>query len=236
MECVDCPVRRYTLYSSASDEDLINLNSARLGDLKYGRGRLIMEDQRDAAYVYTLRSGWAYAYSLLSDGRRQILNFFHPGDFLTLPGLFGKGIRASVRSVTEVHLCQFDKAKLQNLLMESKTTVPGLYEYLGFQKRGCDERMIRLGALNAEEAVAALILEFVHEAKKRESADDDVRFPLKLVEVAETVGITEIHAGRVIRELERKGAILRTKPGWLKVKESDLSTILAPVERLLASA
>jgi hypothetical protein len=35
-----------------------------------------------SAHLYTVLSGWAFRYKLLSDGRRQILNYSMPGDLI----------------------------------------------------------------------------------------------------------------------------------------------------------
>ena len=232
MECVNCPVRQYAIYRSVPESELGKLFEARLGVSALERGQLIMEDQRESPFVYTLRSGWAYSFALLSDGRRQILSFFHPGDFLTTSALLGQGLRASVRCLTEVELCKFDKNKLSAFFRKSEAADAGLFEYLGAEKRLRDERMIQLGALNAEEAVASLIMEFVLAAKKRGGNADETPFPLRLAEIAETVGITEIHAGRIIRGLERRGAIQRTRSGSIKADEAALQSILAAAGRL----
>ena len=236
MECVSCPVRQYTIYRSVPESELEKLFEARLGVSTLDRGQLIMEDQRETPYVYTLRSGWAYSFALLSDGRRQILSFFHPGDFLTTSALLGEGLRASVRCLTEVELCKFDKKKLRAFFRKSEVADNGLFEYLGAEKRLCDERMIELGALSAEEAVASLITEFVLAAKKRGCEASEIPFPLRLAEIAETVGITEIHAGRIIRGLERRGAIQRTKAGGIKADEAALQSILTAAGRLFLPA
>ena len=179
MESVDCPISAFALYRTASQVDADALLKTRIGLLKLDRGRLIMEDQRAALHVYTLQSGWAYSYVLLSDGRRQILDFFHPGDFLTMSSLFGQGLRASVRCLTAVELCQFDKIELRSLFMDSNSMREGLCEYVGVQKRECDVRMIQLGILSAEEAVASLILEFAEATTKRGSDANEFPFLLR---------------------------------------------------------
>ena len=232
MECSNCPVRRLSIYRSASEEDIAALKRLRLGVVNQEKGQLIMADEREGDSVYTILSGWAYSFALLGDGRRQILSIFHPGDFLSISRLYGHGIRASVRALTQVSLCKFDAKELWALLKKSQAADAGVFEYLGNYKRLRDRQLIQLGALDAEEALASLMLEFADAARQLNQSAQELQFPLRLVEIAEFIGVTEIHAGRVFRELESKGAFQRTKPGFIKVNEEKLRSILAPVERL----
>lgn len=63
----------------------------------------------------------------------------------------------------------------------------------------------------------------------------EIQFPLRLAEIADTVGITEVHAGRVIRSLEKKGAIARKEPASLFVDEAHLQAVASEAEPLLFS-
>lgn len=199
------------------------------------KGHLIMPDQRDCAHVYTIIEGWAYSYSLLADGRRQILVYYSSGDLLTIPTLTGTGIKASVRCLTEVKACQFDVEKMRSVLQANPRITKGLFEYLGEQKRQYDFRLIELGALNAEEAIAALILSIAKKAQRTAPDSAEIQFPLRLAEIADTVGITEVHAGRIIRNLEKKGAIARREPATLFVDEAQLQAVASEAEPLLFS-
>lgn len=233
MKCSECPVRGYTIYRSIDPDEWKGLEQARSGHLTFKRGQVIMEDHRRSDSVYTLVKGWAYYYALLADGRRQILHFFQPGDFMTIPALTEDGIRASVRCLTDVAACRFDKVKFRELLRQSQKFNDGLFEYVSVLRRDNESRLIELGTLKAEERVAALILEFVRRARGRGESGGEIEFPLHLIEIAEAVGITEIHAGRVIRGLERKGAITRTNCGTLKIDEAQLGEIISAARPVL---
>ena len=51
-------------------------------------GSSIIEEHRSSPQLFTLYSGWAFRFKTLSDGRRQILNFLLPGDFIGLQDEF----------------------------------------------------------------------------------------------------------------------------------------------------
>lgn len=209
MECSKCVFRGMAIYRAAGPALMGAVAKARQGSASFNKGQLIMADQREGRSVYTVTSGWAFTYVLLKDGRRQILDYHTVGDFLTLPTLLQSGIRASVRALTDVEACCFDVDVLRDLLHQHDELMPGVLSYLGEKKTQSDARLTTLGALSAEEAIAVLIMTFVERAATRAEDDTPILFPLKLAEIADAVGITQIHAGRVIRRLEERGALER---------------------------
>lgn len=236
MLCDECPVRDDAIYRSAAGNDWAEIEAARIGCVSLPKGHLLMPDQRECAYLYTIIEGWAYSYSLLADGRRQILTYHTNGDLLTIPTLTCSGVKASVRCLTEVRACQFDAEKMRQILQASPRINKGLFEYLGEQKRQCDFRLVELGALTAEEAIAALILSITRRVRRSGVESDEIQFPLRLAEIADTVGITEVHAGRIVRSLEKKGAIARRDSASMFVDEAYLQEVAREAEPVLFPA
>ena len=209
MDCSTCKFRRDAIYRGADVALIRAIQDIRTGSAAFSKGQLIMADQRESRHVYTLTRGWAFSYALLRDGRRQILDYYTAGDFLTLSTLMENGIKASVRALTDVEACCFDAPAIRTLLASKERLVPGVFSYFGEKKAQCDARITSLGALKAEEAVAVLILSLVHRSAPEPGSNMQHLFPLRLADIADAVGITDIHAGRIIRRLEKQGAIER---------------------------
>jgi CRP/FNR family transcriptional regulator len=226
MHCFDCPVRQFTLYKAATLSDVGKLSGARKAELNLKKGQLILDDQRGATNVMVLQSGIAFAFALLNDGRRQILNFFHPGDLVVAPCVTGRAIHTGVRALSDVTLCQFVRDEFFKIIEDDHGLIAGAFAYLEEERQRFEEIIIGLGALNAEEAVASMILTFVRRGQKFGENGNRIKFPLRLNHVAEAVGITEIHAGRIMRSLEKRGMIKRESPDFLVVDTENLQQIV----------
>ena len=50
--------------------------------------------------AYVIREGWAFAYTLLANGERQVLGFVLPGDIVGLGGLFRTGVKRGFETIT----------------------------------------------------------------------------------------------------------------------------------------
>jgi len=67
-------------------EELAFISRFKKGELTVERGATVLVEGSHSAHLYTVLSGWAFRYKLLSDGRRQILNYTMPGDLIGLQG------------------------------------------------------------------------------------------------------------------------------------------------------
>ena len=226
MDCWNCPVRKHTIYRGIGEGQSGAIYQARREMVSFRRGQIIGHERDEHLYVYTLVSGWAYSYVFLADGRRQILRYFHPGDLISLSELTPDGPALSTRALTDVEMCQFDKTRLLELLEQNRSSIRGMLAYLNGRRNMAELRMIQLGAMNAEEAIASLILEFFNTATVRSGDEREFVFPLRLSDIAETLGITAVHAGRVIRGLEKKKAIWRKDRQHLGVDERVLRSVI----------
>jgi CRP-like cAMP-binding protein len=226
MQCYDCQIRRLALYKDATSSDIEKLMSAKNAELVLRKGQLIMDGHRGASLVMTLQDGLAFSFILLNDGRRQILNFFHPGDMISPPVLSGRSVHAGVRALTDVTVCQFDREEFYTILQESKPLTCGAFSFFEDQRRIAEEALVGLGTLSAEEAVASMILSFMRRARKSGNQSNRIKFPLRLSHIAEAVGITEIHAGRVMRGLEKRGLIKRETADFLVIDIEGLQQLV----------
>ena len=230
VDCWNCPVRKHTIYRGIGEGQSGAIYQARQRLVTYKRGQMIVHGEKSPDHVFTLISGWAYSYVFLADGRRQILRYFHPGHLISLSDLTPGGPVVSTRALTDVEMCQFDKTRLLDLLEQNRSTVRGMLAYLNGRRNMAELRMIQLGAMNAEEATASLILEFFHKARSRSPCEREFVFPLRLSDIAETLGITAVHAGRIIRGLEKKKAIWRKGRQHLGIDEELLRSIIGGAE------
>lgn len=203
---------------------------SRKAELTLKKGQLVMDGHRTSPHVMTLKSGLAFAFALLNDGRRQILNFFHAGDMITPPVLTGRSVHAGIRALTDISICQFDRDEFFNIIQESRPLTCGAFAYFEDQRRNSEEALIGLGTLNAEEAVAAMIIGFMRRSQVGEEQSNRIDFPLRLSHVAESVGITEIHAGRVMRGLEQRGLIKRESADFLIIDIEGLQHLVPSLD------
>lgn len=226
MNCRSCKIREFAIYQSATESELDQVMGCRKAMLTFKKGQLVADGVKNSQFVGTIYSGLAFSFALLNDGRRQIISFYREGDIVFPPEIFARGMQGGVRALTDCVVCQFDKNQFLEIIKSSNALVSSYFSYWFDCKKTYEERLIQLGMLNAEEAVASLVGAFLRRQRERGGMENRITFPLRLGHIAEAVGITEIHAGRIMRTLEKRDVIKRDGPDHLIVDEYLLQQIV----------
>lgn len=223
--CSSCPVAAGQFYVQAGTEIHERVEACRIATRHARRRERIVDPREDAARIHVMRSGWAYSYSQFPDGRRQIYDFFLPGDVIDPDPPAGRALQPEVRTLTPAQVCVFDRSAATDCVCQVAALRLEAWRLMARRHRRSMRRILGAAALNAEEAVAALILELGHRMARQSGRQDmDMEFPLRLADIADCLGITEVHAGRVMRALDRR-EILTRRPG--KRLEFNIATLRA---------
>jgi CRP/FNR family nitrogen fixation transcriptional regulator len=165
--------------------------------MQYGRDEEVFGEGEASRHVYRVVSGAVRTFRLLSDGRRQIVEFHLPGDVFGLDGqdrhaMGAEAVRASVLQVMR------REAFLQDPERGAEAAVGALLRK--FQR--AQAHMLLLGRHTACERVAAFLLDF------RERAGSlAVELPMSRQDIADYLGLTIETVSRTFTQLQVSGLI-----------------------------
>ena len=226
VDCVECPVRRLALFRELSREQLLTVREVRKGQEHLRPGSLILREGAHTEHGHTLFDGWVMRYKTLEDGRRQIIGFALPGDFLGFHPYSTTVSTYSAETLTPVTLCTFPLEGLLNMLAE----YPELSRQFGWlckrEENLAIEHMTSIGRRPARERIAHLLLELDYRVRTREDVPEGtpIIIPLTQEHIADTLGLTSIHVSRTLRTL-REDSLLEFRSGRLQIK--DRPTLMA---------
>ncbi|WP_420821425.1 Crp/Fnr family transcriptional regulator [Rhodoferax sediminis] len=204
--CVDCHLRQSDGFAPVSASELAFVEALRNGRVRIKAGGEIIAEQKPGGKLFTLYAGWAFRYKSLSDGRRQILNFLLPGDFIGLQGQFADGATHGVEAVTEVALCVFARDSLRDLFREYPNLGYDLTWLAAREESLVDENLLTAGRRNATERVAMLLIHLYRRAQRVGLVQDDsVAFPLNQQHIADALGLSLVHTNKTLRRLRKLG-------------------------------
>lgn len=185
-----------------------------------GHDILVEGDRVDHAWL--LLEGWACRFATLPDGRRQIIGFVLPGELCAAWPPASERARYAVRTLTAARLASIPFDRMPALLAEH----PGLGEQVraaaAIEQSVLAAWLANLGLRKAPERIAHLFCELAHRigsASPRGRAES-VRLPLTQQELAEALGLTNVHVNRVLQRLKRLG-LIEFRRGVLLLRDID---------------
>jgi len=200
--CEKCPLRAIPLLREFAPKELEFVSGFKSGELNLAAGAHVLLQGTNSAYLYTILSGWAFRYKTLPDGRRQILNFALPSDFLGLQGAVGDEMEHSVEALTDLLLCVFPREKLWSLYTEFPSLAFDVTWLAAHEERVLDEHLLSVGRRTALERVAFLLLALFQRAEQLGlTKGNTIQFPFTQQHLADALGISLVHTNKTLHRL-----------------------------------
>jgi CRP-like cAMP-binding protein len=171
------------------------------------RTELISQDAEGQSY-FVLLKGWAACSKLLPDGRRQIINFALPGDFLGLRCFLLPRADHAVVTITEASVSQFPQQQMVDLIRANPKFGAAVLWALSFEQAIVVDHLVNIGRRSALERTAHLLLEL--EARLGLvglSADGGFEIPVTQEDLGDVLGLTTVHVNRVLRQLRTRDLV-----------------------------
>ncbi|BEP33965.1 Crp/Fnr family transcriptional regulator [Variovorax sp. V59] len=217
--CEACALRRMEAFLPVAPQELEAIASFRAGSRRVAAGATIIDEHRPSAELFTLYAGWAFRYKTLSDGRRQILSFLLPGDFIGLQDEFADGHTHGVEAASEATLCVFPRGRLWELFHAQPKLGYDITWLAAREEKLVDDNLVTTGRRNAAERVAMLLMHLYRRAQRVGMVRDGwVEFPFSQQHLADALGLSLVHTNKTLRRLQSLG-LYKLDAGWLRILE-----------------
>lgn len=154
--CFECPLRPLPPFLDHSAEELELVQSLKRSELRKGAIETLIHEGQTDAPLYTLLAGWALRYKTLSDGRRQILSFLLPGDFIGVQQKMGDAAAHGVGTLTDAVFCVFKRDALWDIHRRSPSMGFNVTWLTAHEESMVDATLLSVGRRSAEERIATL--------------------------------------------------------------------------------
>jgi CRP/FNR family transcriptional regulator len=208
--CEDCQVRLFSVCGAleASElEDLDRISQPR----NFSARSTLFEQGALAGSVFNVTEGIVRLYKSLPDGRRQIVGFALPGDFLGLALQDRYGVTAE--AVTSVTVCRFVRLAFLAFVDGKPHLLRRLHEFAGHELSLAQEQMLLLGRRAAEEKVAAFLLNLQSRYGRIGAMSVTVPLPMSRQDIADYLGLTIETVSRTMTRLAREKAVVIVPDG-----------------------
>lgn len=208
VSCTECPLRQRDGFRDFSEEELTVVTDFKRGELVLEKGAIVLQEGAHNPHLYTVLSGWGFRYKLLSDGRRQIVNFIVPGDIIGLQGTLMGEMQHSVEALSPMVLCVFERARLFGLFERCPELAYDLTWLASREECMLDENLLAVGRRSAIEKVAYLIVHlFKRFVDSGLSTPKATHLSITQQHIADTLGLSIVHTNKTLRKLAHRGLI-----------------------------
>jgi CRP-like cAMP-binding protein len=195
-------VRYYVSAVDASGADEAVPALAGLGIVaRFDRGEMLFAGGDAARDAFRIVSGTVRIYQLMSDGRRQIIRFNLPGDFLALDE--GKVHALSAEAIGDVAAIRYNRDRLTKLAEDQPRIRHTLFDHLRQDLCAAQNHLLLLGRQVPRERVAHFLLDM----ETRHHRCGQLELPMGRQDIADYLGLTIETVSRVLADLKRTGHI-----------------------------
>ncbi len=168
-------------------------------------GKKIFSEREPADAVFGLSQGVVRLYKLLPDGRRQVVAFALPGDFLGMP--LARRYSFSAEAIGEVALCRFSRDELTKFIQSSPSIMRLMIESTVRELDMAQDQLLLLGNGSAEEKVAMFFVGWRNRLARIRGVSESVPLPMRRQDIADFLGLKLETVSRTIAKLEQRNVI-----------------------------
>ena len=204
--CTVCQLRQKTIFHQVSSSELDFISSLKTAHVQLAQKVDVIRAGEVGGQLYTLYGGWAFRYTTLPDGKRQILGFLLPGDLIGLESTLLGSTEHSVQTVTPVSLCLLDGRPLRDIFENEPEMAARMMRLLVEEQRRTDAHLMLLGHKDGPQRLGWLMLEIFDRLDQRGMANGTwCPFPVQRQQLADALGLSRTHLIRSLAELQRRG-------------------------------
>jgi CRP/FNR family transcriptional regulator len=174
-------------------------------EVRFEAGKTIFSEGELADSAFGLSLGNVRLYKLLPDGRRQVLAFGVPGEFLDMP--FANRHSHSADAIGDVALSRFSRVQLANFIHASPNLMRLLVEFAARQLEISRDQLLLVGKGTAEEKVAIFVVNWRNRLARLTTFSDSVPLPMSRQDIADFLGLTIETISRTLAKFEQRKAI-----------------------------
>jgi CRP/FNR family transcriptional regulator, nitrogen fixation regulation protein len=186
--------------SGVSTYSLANAMEEMAAAVSFPRDGEIYRENSLATHLYKVISGTVRTFKALSNGRRQIVAFYLPGDIFGVET--GPEHAFSAEAITEAKLLVIERKAVVALAARDNDVARQLWSLTSRELRHARNHVLLL-IQSAQERVASFLLEIAD----RVPARDEIELPMPRQDIADYLGLTVETVSRMLTHLEKGAAI-----------------------------
>lgn len=196
-------------YVVLTDAERVALAALQAEERRLRRGAVLIEEGKATRELFIVREGWLQSSILLGNGGRQIMRISLPGDVIGLAALAYDEAPETVKALTDVVVCPFDRERVTDLIGAHPRLTALLLSLVMAERTALADRLASVGRTSARGRIAWLLCDIFARLKIINPELEAIHVPLTQEEIGDATGLTAVHVNRMMRGLAEDGIIER---------------------------
>ncbi|MDI3558945.1 Crp/Fnr family transcriptional regulator [Bradyrhizobium sp. Arg816] len=199
-------VRRLRTSSGISDDDVKEIEALPIAVRQYPAETPVVRDGERATDCCLIADGFCARSKTIPSGKRQILSIHIPGEIPDLMSLFLHVMDHDLSTLTPCTLGFIKHETLRKLHQRSPSVAELFWRDTLIDSAMFREWIVNVGQRPAPARLAHVMIELRERLRVIERLDgNSFEMPLTQEQIGEALGITAVHANRVIKQLRQEG-------------------------------
>jgi CRP/FNR family transcriptional regulator len=188
-QCSTCHLRDLCLPCGLTGSDLQRLDGLVFARRRVKEGDALYHEGDKFQFIYAVRSGTFKSHLSLRDGREQVTGFQMAGELLGLDGLASGQHASSAVALEDAEICAIPYAHLSELAAGSSELQHVISRLMSREIVREHSLMMLLGSMNAEERLAAFLLNISQRMKARGYSPTEFHLRMSRAEIGSYLGM-----------------------------------------------
>jgi CRP/FNR family transcriptional regulator, anaerobic regulatory protein len=222
LSCEDCEVRTQSICGALEPEELDEL--ARIGHSRAIAATAHLFEQGDPQHsVFNVTSGFLRLSHVLPDGRRHVVGFVLPGEFI---GLAPDEIhRLTAEALTSAIVCQFPLGDFYDLVGRKRKMLHALLDLAAHKLGFSHEQTALVAHGSALQRLAAFLADLMGRIARVQEPSEYLPLPMTRLDIAERLGLTIETVSRSFSLLAHDGILVVMHAGVRVIDPARLGQI-----------
>lgn len=214
-------IKKYNALQPLSYDEIDMLMKMHGQEIIIDAHKTLLQQKNIHQKCFIVNRGWACRFIDHSNGARQIIDYYLPGDIISPFALVMPRANYSVASISCLHVSVFKPDALIDLCTAQPKLGLRYLEMLGWQDAMLVEMTTGIGWRTAYQRTAYLLLNLFERLKLvGMTVDNTFLAPLRQQMLADTLGLSTVHMNRTIKKL-REDELIRIEPNIVKLLDID---------------
>ena len=188
-QCSTCHLKDLCLPCGMKDVDLTRLDTMMFARRKIKAGETLYREGDRFQYIYAVRAGTLKSSLTLADGREQVSGFHVAGELVGLDGVAQGRHASATMALEDTELCAIPYATLSDLAAGTAGMQHIISRLMSREILREHSLMMLLGSMNAEERLAAFLLNLSQRYSARGYSEREFHLRMSRAEIGSYLGM-----------------------------------------------